>query len=135
MLCFKQMSFKILKGYTSWRACSSSSSFSSSSGSETVGHYDHLVQCGSLRKDAQQRHVLQQLAQLQHTLKTYSNSKYLNPPPQRLDPKDDKSQHQQDKDPNIMTYENKGDTSTDRVTKNIDIDICHNAVILIYNPL
>ncbi|KAG7239646.1 hypothetical protein INR49_028582 [Caranx melampygus] len=98
----------LLLGYNSWRTCSTSSSFSPSSGSETVGHYDHLVQCGSLREDAQQRHVLQQLAQLQHTLKTYSNSMYLNPPPQRLDPKDDKSQHQEDKDPTLRQLKTNG---------------------------
>ncbi|XP_069014257.1 lactation elevated protein 1 homolog B [Embiotoca jacksoni] len=73
------------KGYSTWRACSSSPS-SCSSDSPTadvcgsaLGHFDRLVRCGSLRKDAQQRRVLQQLAQLQHTVKTYSNGIYLNP--------------------------------------------------------
>uniref|UniRef100_A0A3B4Y7E2 AFG1 like ATPase b n=1 Tax=Seriola lalandi dorsalis TaxID=1841481 RepID=A0A3B4Y7E2_SERLL len=81
---------------------------------ETIGHYDHLVQCGSLRKDAQQRHVLQQLAQLQHTLKKYSNSIYLSPSPPRLDSKDVKSQLQKDKAPDITTAEKKGGESADK---------------------
>ncbi|TKS75589.1 Lactation elevated protein 1 -like protein B [Collichthys lucidus] len=82
------------KGYTtSWRTCSSSSSSEPPAAdicafSETIGHYDRLVQCGSLREDALQRDVVQQLAQLQHTLKNYSNSVYLNPPPPRLHSKD-----------------------------------------------
>ncbi|XP_069577776.1 lactation elevated protein 1 homolog B [Brachyistius frenatus] len=75
------------KGYSTWRACSSSPSSCSSDSptadvcgsAETLGHFDRLVRCGSLRKDAQQRRVLQQLAQLQHTVKTYSNGIYLNP--------------------------------------------------------
>lgn len=78
-----------IKGYTSWRSCSSSStSWSSESPaadicahSETVKHYNRLVECGSLRKDAQQRDVILQLAQLQQSLKNYSNRIYLNPPP------------------------------------------------------
>ncbi|KAF3702909.1 Lactation elevated protein 1 -like protein B [Channa argus] len=88
-------------GYTSWRACRSSASLCSS-GSPTdvfvsvgnVAEYDRLVQCGSLRKDAQQRHVLQQLAQLQHTLKNYCNSIYRVPPPPTLDSKNNHSQLQ-----------------------------------------
>ncbi|XP_040920368.1 lactation elevated protein 1 homolog B [Toxotes jaculatrix] len=101
------------KSYTSWRTCSSSASsfFSESPAADVstcpIGHYDRLVQCGSLRKDSQQRHVLQQLTQLQHTLQKYSNSMYLNPPPPRLDSKDD-TQLQKDKDPCITTAENKG---------------------------
>ncbi|XP_023266546.1 AFG1-like ATPase [Seriola lalandi dorsalis] len=109
------------KSYTSWRTCSSSSSSCSSESpaavstfAETIGHYDHLVQCGSLRKDAQQRHVLQQLAQLQHTLKKYSNSIYLSPSPPRLDSKDVKSQLQKDKAPDITTAEKKGGESADK---------------------
>uniref|UniRef100_A0A3B4VBG3 AFG1 like ATPase b n=1 Tax=Seriola dumerili TaxID=41447 RepID=A0A3B4VBG3_SERDU len=107
--------------YTSWRTCSSSSSSCSSESpaavstfAETIGHYDHLVQCGSLRKDAQQRHVLQQLAQLQRTLKKYSNSIYLSPSPPRLDSKDVKSQLQKDNAPDITTAENKGGESADK---------------------
>ncbi|XP_018528143.1 lactation elevated protein 1 homolog B [Lates calcarifer] len=107
------------KGYTSWRTCSSSASSCSSespaadvfTSAQTTGHYDRLVQCGSLREDAQQRYVLQRLAQLQHTLKTYSNSVYLNPPPPRLDPKDDNSQPQKVKGPSMTTAENKGGES------------------------
>ncbi|XP_059212198.1 lactation elevated protein 1 homolog B isoform X2 [Centropristis striata] len=96
------------KGYVSWRTCSSSAS-SCSSGSPAAdichlsGRYDRLVQRGSLRKDAQQRTVLQQLAQLQHTMENYSNSIYMNPPPPRLNSKDD------NKDPQSKTtVENKG---------------------------
>lgn len=107
----------MLQGYISWRKCSSSASSGSSespavdicASSETIGHYDRLVQCGSLRKDAQQRGVVQQLAQLQHALKNYSNSIYLNPPPTRINSKDDNSQLPKDKDPHITTAENKGD--------------------------
>lgn len=86
----------IHQGYTSWRTCSSTASISSSeppaadvcAAAEPLSHYDRLVQCGYLRKDPQQRHVLQQLAQLQLTLKNYSNTIYLNPPPPRLDAND-----------------------------------------------
>ncbi|XP_078130368.1 lactation elevated protein 1 homolog B isoform X2 [Sander vitreus] len=100
------------KGYTSWRMCSSSaSSCSTESPAADIcafsGHYDRLVQCGSLRKDAQQRSVLQQLAQLQHTLENYSNSIYLNPPPPRLNSNDDISQLPKDKEQHITTAENK----------------------------
>nr|XP_020444052.1 lactation elevated protein 1 isoform X3 [Monopterus albus] len=101
----------------SWRTGSSSTT-SCSSGSpvadvcasaKPVVHYDCLVQCGSLRNDAQQRHVLQQLSQLQHALKNYNNSIYMNPPPPRLDSKDDKSQHQKDTAPCITTEKKDGD--------------------------
>ncbi|XP_037605960.1 lactation elevated protein 1 homolog B [Sebastes umbrosus] len=103
-------------GYTSWRTCSSSSSSCSSESPAAdictfSGHYDRLVQTGSLRKDVQQRHVVQQLAQLQHTLENYSNSIYLNPPPPpppRINSKDDNSQPlKDDKDYYITTAENK----------------------------
>ncbi|KAM9339240.1 lactation elevated protein 1 homolog B [Symphorus nematophorus] len=106
------------KGYTSWRTCSSSSSSSSSeapaaadicASSETIGHYDRLVQCGSLRADVQQRDAVQQLAQLQKTLKNYSNSVYLNtPPPERLNTKDDHSQLPKDKEIHLTSADNKG---------------------------
>ncbi|XP_071335495.1 lactation elevated protein 1 homolog B [Trachinotus anak] len=107
-------------GYTSWRTCSSSSSPCSpvppsaavSTSAETIEHYDRLVQCGSLRTDAQQRRVLQQLAQLQHTLKKYSNDMYLSPPPPRLDLKDDELQ--KDKNPDTTTAENKGGETADK---------------------
>ncbi|XP_076612019.1 lactation elevated protein 1 homolog B [Chaetodon auriga] len=97
------------KGYTSWRTCSTSAPSCSSespaadicASSESTGHYDRLVQCGSLREDAQQREVLQRLSQLQHTLKNYTNSVYLNPPPQRLNSTDDNSQLPNDKDPQV----------------------------------
>uniref|UniRef100_A0A3B4H1K5 AFG1 like ATPase n=1 Tax=Pundamilia nyererei TaxID=303518 RepID=A0A3B4H1K5_9CICH len=92
----------LLFSSTSWRkevACCSSASFCSSDppaadtcgSSETLVHFDSLVQGGFLRRDAQQRRVLQQLAQLQHTLKSYSNSIYLNQ--DILNSKDDSSQH------------------------------------------
>ncbi|XP_034756505.1 lactation elevated protein 1 homolog B [Etheostoma cragini] len=100
------------KGYTSWRMCSSSvSSCSTESPAADIcplsGHHDQLVQRGSLRKDSQQRSVLQQLAQLQHTLENYSNSIYLNPPAPRLNSKDDISQFPKDKEHHITTAENK----------------------------
>ncbi|KAM9703870.1 lactation elevated protein 1 homolog B [Menidia menidia] len=73
-----------------WRAFSSSTSARSSDSSPDVqrygdaeGHFDRLVQCGSLKTDVQQRHVIQRLAGLQHTLKTYSNNIYLSPPTNR----------------------------------------------------
>ncbi|KAL3979694.1 nicotinamide/nicotinate riboside kinase [Sarotherodon galilaeus] len=104
------------KGYSSWRACcSSASSCSSDPGaadtcgsSETLVHFDSLVQGGFLRRDAQQRRVLQQLAQLQHTLKSYSNSIYLNPP--ILNSKDDISQHHS----GTRAAENKGSELTEK---------------------
>ncbi|XP_078130369.1 lactation elevated protein 1 homolog B isoform X3 [Sander vitreus] len=109
------------KGYTSWRMCSSSaSSCSTESPAADIcafsGHYDRLVQCGSLRKDAQQRSVLQQLAQLQHTLENYSNSIYLNPPPPRLNSNDDISQLPKDKEQHITTAENKDGGYAAKVT-------------------
>ncbi|XP_031731336.1 lactation elevated protein 1 homolog B isoform X3 [Anarrhichthys ocellatus] len=84
-------------GYAGWRTCSSSASSCSpeSPAADTCavsGHYGRLVQSGSLRKDAQQRHVLQQLSQLQHTLKNYSNNNQLS---------------KDDKDPHFTTAENK----------------------------
>lgn len=47
---------------------------------DIVGHFERLVQSDSLKKDVQQKYVLQRLAVLQQTLKTYTNSMYLNPP-------------------------------------------------------
>uniref|UniRef100_A0A8D3B2M7 AFG1 like ATPase b n=1 Tax=Scophthalmus maximus TaxID=52904 RepID=A0A8D3B2M7_SCOMX len=99
------------KGDTSRRRCSSSASACSSSSeaaaaaadvcasSETIEHYDRLVQCGSLREDAQQRHVVRQLAQLQHTLRENSNSTHLRPPPPILESKGG---------PAVTTADNKG---------------------------
>uniref|UniRef100_A0A3B5AFK3 AFG1 like ATPase b n=1 Tax=Stegastes partitus TaxID=144197 RepID=A0A3B5AFK3_9TELE len=82
----------VLSGSSSWRTCSSSAPSCSSEApaadvcgsSEAVEHFDGLVRCGHLRTDVQQRHVLQQLAELQRTMKTYSNSIYLNPPDDQL---------------------------------------------------
>ncbi|XP_063757542.1 lactation elevated protein 1 homolog B isoform X2 [Eleginops maclovinus] len=109
---FRGSAFCTGKGYTSLRTCSSSAPHSSSEppAAETCsfsGHYDLLVQCGSLQEDIQQRNVLQQLAQLQHNLKNYNNSIYLNTPPPRLNSKDDNSQ-----DPNITVPENNDGGST-----------------------
>uniref|UniRef100_A0A8D3DDM7 AFG1 like ATPase b n=1 Tax=Scophthalmus maximus TaxID=52904 RepID=A0A8D3DDM7_SCOMX len=101
----------MLQGDTSRRRCSSSASACSSSSeaaaaaadvcasSETIEHYDRLVQCGSLREDAQQRHVVRQLAQLQHTLRENSNSTHLRPPPPILESKGG---------PAVTTADNKG---------------------------
>ncbi|XP_030261104.1 lactation elevated protein 1 homolog B isoform X2 [Sparus aurata] len=102
------------RGYTSWRTCAS---FSSSAADvctlshSATGHYDRLVQCGSLREDAQQRDVVQQLAQLQHSLKNYNNSIYLNPPPPRVNPNDGSGRLPKDKQPNMASADNKGDGS------------------------
>ncbi|XP_024147532.1 lactation elevated protein 1 homolog B isoform X3 [Oryzias melastigma] len=62
-----------------WRSFGSSRSrhCPASDGCDIVGHFDRLVQAGSLRRDAQQRRVVLRLAQLQLTLKTYSNRIYL----------------------------------------------------------
>uniref|UniRef100_A0A3P9NDI0 AFG1 like ATPase b n=1 Tax=Poecilia reticulata TaxID=8081 RepID=A0A3P9NDI0_POERE len=46
---------------------------------DIVDHFERLVQSGSLKKDAQQKYVLQRLALLQQTLKTFTNRMYLNP--------------------------------------------------------
>lgn len=107
----------MFQGYSTCRACSSSASSCSSDsraadtrGSrETVEHYDRLVHGGFLNKDTQQRRVLQQLVQLQHTLKTYSNSIYLNSP--RVNPTDASSQHQS----GITAGENTGGEPTEKV--------------------
>ncbi|XP_041814743.1 lactation elevated protein 1 homolog B [Chelmon rostratus] len=104
------------KVYTSWRTCSSSASSCSSespaadicASSETIRHYGRLVQSGSLREDAQQREVVRRLSQLQHSLKNYTNSMYLNPPPQTLNLKDDNSQLPNEKDPQVPSAEDKG---------------------------
>nr|XP_046228598.1 lactation elevated protein 1 homolog B isoform X2 [Scatophagus argus] len=101
------------RGCTSWRTCSSSapSCYPQSpaadicASSETTGFYERLVQCGSLREDAQQRSVLQHLSQLQYTLKSYSNHMYLNPP--RVNSKDNHSLLPKDKDSDIASARNK----------------------------
>ncbi|XP_022046129.2 lactation elevated protein 1 homolog B isoform X1 [Acanthochromis polyacanthus] len=107
---------KVLSGYSSWRTCSSSAPSCPSEApaadncvsSETIQHFDRLVQGGHLRKDFQQRHVIQQLAQLQHTMKTYSNSIYLNSP--RSSSQDDSSKPQT----GIMPAENKSSEPTEK---------------------
>lgn len=113
----------MLQVYTSWRTCSSSASSCSSespaadicASSETIRHYGRLVQSGSLREDAQQREVVRRLSQLQHTLKNYTNSMYLNPPPQTLNLKDDNSQLPNEKDPQVPSAEDKGGGSAAKV--------------------
>ncbi|XP_033932556.1 lactation elevated protein 1 homolog B isoform X2 [Pseudochaenichthys georgianus] len=94
---FRESAFCTGKGYTGWRTCSSSAPHCSSEppaakACALSGQYDHLVQCGSLQEDIQQRNVLQQLALLKHNLNNYTNSIYLNPTPTRLNSKDDNSQ-------------------------------------------
>ncbi|KAF3849932.1 hypothetical protein F7725_019651 [Dissostichus mawsoni] len=94
---FRGSAFCTRKGYTGWRTCSSSAPHCSSEppAAKTCalgGQYDHLVRCGSLQEDIQQRNVLQQLALLKHNLNNYTNSIYLNPTPTRLNSKDDNSQ-------------------------------------------
>ncbi|KAG7274883.1 hypothetical protein CRUP_014668, partial [Coryphaenoides rupestris] len=39
--------------------------------------YERLTRRGALEEDTQQRHVLHRLAQLQHTIKSYSNEVYM----------------------------------------------------------
>lgn len=85
---------------------------------EVDGHYDRLVQCGTLRGDAHQKYVVQQLAQLQHTMKTYSNHMYLSLLASTLTrSNDDKSRPTLDEDPHVIPAENKGDGSVNKVTK------------------
>ncbi|KAM8832960.1 lactation elevated protein 1 homolog B [Spinachia spinachia] len=93
-------------GYTSGRRSSSSSSESPTDYTCAFSaHYDLLVKCGSLRTDAQQKHVLQRLARLQHTIENYSNSIYLNSPPPGMKSKD---QSTDGNEPYVSTAENKG---------------------------
>ncbi|XP_037541087.1 lactation elevated protein 1 homolog B [Nematolebias whitei] len=91
------------KGCSCWGAVSSSAPFGSSDSptaaefcvsGDIVSHFDHLVQRGSMKTDAQQRYVLQRLAHLQNALTSYSNSMYMNTPA-RLH-KDDSCQTQND---------------------------------------
>lgn len=85
---------------------------------EVVGLYDRLVQCGTLREDVHQKHVIQQLAQLQHAMKTYSNSTYLSLLSSTLHSNDGKSHPTLDKDPPFIPADTKGNGSIYRVTKN-----------------
>ncbi|XP_028296113.1 lactation elevated protein 1 homolog B-like [Gouania willdenowi] len=112
--CFHLVSgFRKKTGDRGWRTISSSASTSSSScstsstdpadaephsSSDTVAHFDRLIQGGSLKRDTQQRRVLQQLAHLQHTMKSYSNSHFL-----------------QDANSCIKSEENKGEEHTEKV--------------------
>lgn len=80
------------KGSGCWTAFGSSvssrfsSSYSDSPAADCccgdiVGHFERLVQRGSLTTDAQQRYVLQRLALMQQSLNTYTKSMNLNLPP------------------------------------------------------
>ncbi|XP_003971933.3 lactation elevated protein 1 homolog B isoform X1 [Takifugu rubripes] len=84
---------------------------------EMVGLYDRLVRCGTLRGDVHQRHVAQQLARLQHTMKTYSNSTYLRPLSSTLHSDDGRSHPTLDKDPPFVPAETKADGSIYRPPK------------------
>uniref|UniRef100_H3C541 AFG1 like ATPase b n=1 Tax=Tetraodon nigroviridis TaxID=99883 RepID=H3C541_TETNG len=64
-----------------------------------VGRYDRLVECGTVREDVHQRHVIQQLAELQHTLKNYSNDMHLRLLTSTLNSNGDKSHLTLHKDP------------------------------------
>nr|XP_061806725.1 lactation elevated protein 1 homolog B [Nerophis lumbriciformis] len=72
-------------GYTR-SSSTSSSKISRVDSGNTVTQYDHLVKCGSIREDALQRSVLQQLARLQKTLQNYSNTSYLSLPSLTVNP-------------------------------------------------
>ncbi|XP_071383005.1 lactation elevated protein 1 homolog B [Centroberyx affinis] len=110
-------SSSIVKGYTSSTGNSCASSCPTKppatvcASSKTIGHYDGLIQRGSLEEDGQQREALQQMAQLQETLKSYCNSIYLKPPTPRLNPEDDNTQLHKHKDPNLTKPENQGGAS------------------------
>uniref|UniRef100_H2ME58 AFG1 like ATPase b n=1 Tax=Oryzias latipes TaxID=8090 RepID=H2ME58_ORYLA len=73
-------------------------------GCDIVDHFDRLVQGGSLRIDAQQRRVILRLAQLQLTLKTYSNRPYLNTTTMESN---DESIQRQDGKTSIFTAKNR----------------------------
>ncbi|KAI3364263.1 hypothetical protein L3Q82_011070, partial [Scortum barcoo] len=101
----------MLQGDISWRGCSSSAPSCSSESpaadvsgfTDIIGHYDRLVQSGTLRTDTQQKDVVRQLARLQHILKGYSNSIYLNPPPPKNNP--NSSHLPKDKDLPVKTVD------------------------------
>ncbi|XP_077409521.1 lactation elevated protein 1 homolog B [Vanacampus margaritifer] len=87
---------KTVQGFASLRKLFSSASFSSQCPTDDSGdivtRYDRMVRCGSLREDALQRSVLRQLVRLQQTLRNYSNTFYLNPPPLTVNPNCDRLQ-------------------------------------------
>ncbi|XP_077367623.1 lactation elevated protein 1 homolog B isoform X2 [Festucalex cinctus] len=89
-----------IQGYASLRKLCSSTSFTSHcpavDSGDIVTQYDRMVQCGSLREDALQRSVLRRLARLQKTLRNYSNTSYLNPPPLTTNPNCDRLQTRTD---------------------------------------
>ncbi|XP_078799120.1 lactation elevated protein 1 homolog B isoform X2 [Oryzias latipes] len=78
--------------------------FAAPDGCDIVDHFDRLVQGGSLRIDAQQRRVILRLAQLQLTLKTYSNRPYLNTTTMESN---DESIQRQDGKTSIFTAKNR----------------------------
>ncbi|KAM4712654.1 lactation elevated protein 1 homolog B [Anableps anableps] len=74
--------WRLFSPSVSSRSSSSDSAAADLCGSgDIVGHFERLVQRGSLTTDVQQRYVLQRLALLQQSLKTYTNNTYLNLPP------------------------------------------------------
>ncbi|XP_057679401.1 lactation elevated protein 1 homolog B isoform X2 [Corythoichthys intestinalis] len=81
----RQVFRNTVKGYTR-SSSTSSSKISRVDSGNTVTQYDHLVKCGSIREDALQRSVLQQLARLQKTLQNYSNTSYLSLPSLTVNP-------------------------------------------------
>ncbi|XP_056150807.1 lactation elevated protein 1 homolog B [Lampris incognitus] len=111
----------VLRGYP---PCTSSSPGSSCptqspasrfcSHSKSVGLYDSLVHRGLLKEDGQQRHVLQQLAQRQRTLKNYCNSIYLNPSAPNEEPRDGSTNLNNGKDPKLRETQNEGDASPEK---------------------
>lgn len=80
-----------------------------------VGHYDRLVECGTLRENVHQKYVIQQLAQLQHTLKNYSNSMYLSLLTSTINSNDDKSHLTLHKDCHFMPSENRSGGTINKV--------------------
>nr|XP_061843247.1 lactation elevated protein 1 homolog B-like [Nerophis lumbriciformis] len=83
-----------VKGCFSWRK-----RFSTATSCTSVAQYDRLVQCGSLKEDALQRHILQRLEHLQKSLQNYNNNPYLNPPPIKMHPDCDKINQEENTPP------------------------------------
>ncbi|XP_061741652.1 lactation elevated protein 1 homolog B [Nerophis ophidion] len=82
------------KGCLSWRK-----HFSTATSCRSVAQYERLVQCGSLKEDALQRHVLQRLEHLQKSLQNYNNKPYVSPPPVRIHPDCDKINQEENTSP------------------------------------
>lgn len=118
IICYHFCSFS--KGYVTWRQHNSSASPKApppqlSLSRRIVGHYDRLVECGTLRENVHQKYVIQQLAQLQHTLKNYSNSMYLSLLKSTINSNDDKSHLTLHKDCHFMPSENKSGGTINKV--------------------